>query len=155
MNTLLRVAVGWIAGGWFGATLLFAFVVAPTAFGVLSGAGTANAMVGPVLRQLHLFGIGAGIVLALLGLALGRAWPLIVGPIVLAAACVFSEFWITAQIAQVLPHHLGPDSSPDMAERFAFLHRLSMVIFGGVGLGAAATFAAHVHADRDGPGRWR
>ena len=94
-------------------------------------------------------------VLAALGWALGRGWWLIAGPLVLATACAGSEFIVTASIAEVLPHRLAADSSPEAAAHFANLHRMSMVIFGAVGLGAAAILAGHVHADRDGPGRWR
>lgn len=143
-----------LAAGWFGATLLFAFSVAPTAFRVLPGAEMAGQMVGPVLRSLHLFGLVAGLVLAALAWALDRPRWLIALPLLLAAACAFSEFVVTAEISGVLPHELGGPGPEERAARFALLHRLSMAIFTLVGLGAAATAAGHVYADRDGPGRW-
>jgi len=143
-----------IANGWLGAMLLFAFVVAPTAFRVLPGAEVAGQMIGPVLRAIHLIGIAAGLSLAMLAWGLGRRRWLILLPLLLAAACVFSEFVVTARIAQVLPHELGGAGTEEGAARFAALHRLSMLIYTAVGLGAAAVGAGHVHADRSGPGRW-
>ena len=143
-----------LANGWLGAMLLFAFVVAPTAFRVLPGAELAGQMIGPVLTTIHLIGIAAGLALALLAWALGRRPWLIATPLLLAAACAFSEFFVTAQIAGVLPHELGGPGPAERAERFATLHRLSMVIFTAVGLGAGAIGVGHAHADRDGPGRW-
>ena len=64
--------------------------------------------------------------------------PLIVWPLVLAAACAYSEFAVTAEMSAVLPHDAGGPSPAEQAARFAFLHRLSMAIFTAVGLGAAA-----------------
>lgn len=154
MNLLLRASALMIAHAWLGAMLLFAFVVAPTAFRVLPGAEIAGQMIGPVLSAIHLIGIVAGVSLAVLAWALGRRPWLIALPLLLAAACAFSEFFVTAQIAGVLPHELGGPAPGERAERFAMLHRLSMVIYTAVGLGAGAVGVGHVHADRDGPGRW-
>ncbi len=154
MNDLMRFVTVLVAGGWFGAMILFAFVVAPTAFGVLPGADVAGSLVGPVLRAIHLFGIGAGLVLAGLAWLLGRPRWLIVLPLVLAAACAYSEFSVTAEISGVLPHESGGPSPEDRAARFALLHRLSMGIFTVVGLGAAALVFGHVRADRGGGGHW-
>jgi hypothetical protein len=154
VNLFLRICALMIANGWLGAMLLFAFVIAPTAFRVLPGAEVAGQMIGPVLRAIHLIGIAAGLSLALLAWALGRRRWLIVLPLLLAAAFAFSEFFVTAQIAGVLPHDLGGPGPEERAARFAALHRLSMIIYTVVGLGAAAVGAGHVHADRSGPGRW-
>jgi hypothetical protein len=121
---------------------------------VLPGAELAGQMIGPVLRTIHLVGIFAGLALAVLAWALGRRPWLIVLPLVLAAACAFSEFFVTAQIAGVLPHELGGPGPEERAARFAMLHRLSMLIYTAVGLGAGAIGVGHVHVDRDGPGRW-
>ena len=154
MKTLLRSLTVLLAGGWFGAMILFAFVVAPTAFGVLPGADVAGQLIGPVLRSIHLFGIGAGIVLAGLALALRRPPWLVVLPIVLAAAFAYSEYVVTAELSGVLPHDLGDPSPEERAARFATLHRLSMVIFTAVGLGAAALVFGHVRADERAAGRW-
>jgi hypothetical protein len=135
--------------------ILFAFVVAPTAFAVLPGGESAGQVVGPVLRAIHLFGIAAGCVLAGLALGLGRRTWLWVLPLVLAAACAYSEFVITAEISGVLPHDLGGPSPAERAARFATLHRLSMILFTLVGLGAAALVFGHVHSDAGESGRWR
>ncbi len=154
MTDLLRFLTVLVAGGWFGAMILFAFVVAPTAFGVLPGAEVAGSLVGPVLRVIHLFGIGAGLVLAALAWRLQRAHWLRVLPLVLAAAFAYSEFVVTAEISGILPHESGGPSPEEQAARFAFLHQLSMVIFTAVGLGAAALVFGHVRADGGGAGRW-
>lgn len=155
MSTLIRGLAVLLAGGWFGAMILFAFVVAPTAFGSLPGAELAGQVVGPVLRAIHLFGIGAGIALGGLALALRRPLWLVALPIVLGMACAYSEFVITAEIAGVLPHDMGGPGPEERADRFAALHRLSMVIFTGVGLGAAALVFGHVRAEETASGRWR
>lgn len=155
MNDVLRSIAMLVAGGWFGAMVLFAFVVAPTAFGVLPGAELAGQLVGPVLRAIHLFGIGAGLVLAGVAAALGRPRWLIVAPLLLAGACAYSEFVVTAAMSGVLPHDAGGPTPEDHAARFAHLHRLSMVLFTAVGLGVAALVVGHVRADRGGSGRWR
>ncbi len=154
MTETLRFLSVLIAGGWFGAMILFAFVVAPTAFGVLPGAEVAGSLVGPVLRAIHLFGIAAGVVLAACAWQLDRARWLRFFPLVLAAASAYSEFVVTGEISGLLPHDAEAGRTPDQAARFAFLHQLSMVIFTGVGLGAAALVFGHVWADRTGSGRW-
>ena len=154
MNFMLRTAAQMLASGWFGAMLLFAFVVAPTAFRVLPGADVAGQMIGPVLRSIHLFGLLAGVALAGIAWALGRSRWLIVLPLVLAAGCAFNEFFITAELGNVLPHEMGGPSPEERAARFALLHRLSMLIYTAIGLGVAATAIGHARADRSGPGRW-
>lgn len=154
MNLMLRIAAQMLAGGWFGAMLLFAFVVAPTAFRVLPGADVAGQLIGPVLRSIHLFGIGAGLALAAIAWGLDRSRWLILLPLLLAAACAFNEFYVTGQLSNVLPHEMGGPGPAERAARFASLHRLSMVVYTGIGLGAAATLIGHARADRDGTGRW-
>ena len=143
-----------LGAGWLGAMLLFAFAVAPTAFKVLPGAEVAGQVIGPVLRSLHLFGIAAGVILAVLALALRRQRWLIVLPILLAAASAYSEFVVTGEMSGVLPHDLGGPGPVERAARFAILHRLSMGLFTAVGLGAGALVIGHVRADRGGSGRW-
>jgi len=134
--------------------ILFAFVVAPTAFRVLPGTEVAGQMIGPVLRVIHLFGIGAALALAGLAGALGRHVWLIGLPVLLAAAFAYSEFVVSAELAGVLPHDLGGPSPEEASARFATLHRLSMLIFTGVGFGAASLVIGHVAADRSATGRW-
>lgn len=155
LSLVARFLAVLLAGGWFGAMILFAFVVAPTAFAVLPGGEAAGQVVGPVLRAIHLFGIAAGCALAGLALALGRRPWLWALPLALSAACAYSEFVITAEITGVLPHDLGGPSPEERAARFATLHRASMIIFTAVGLGAAALVFGHVQADASDRGRWR
>jgi hypothetical protein len=70
MQRFLR-AVRWLSlGGWLGSWALFALVIAPTAFRVLPSGDIAGALVSPVLRTLHLYGVLAGAVLFAIAFAL-------------------------------------------------------------------------------------
>lgn len=155
MRDVLRTLAFVVGGGWFGAMILFAFVVAPVAFRVLPGVEVAGELVGPVLRVIHLFGIAAGLAMAGIAAALGRRSWLIVLPVALAAACAYSEFVVTAEISGVLPHDLGGPTAEEAAARFATLHRLSMGLFTAIGVGALSLVIGHAAADREGAARWR
>lgn len=121
--------------------------VAPIAFRVLSGADVAGRLVSPLLRSLHLYGLFAGIALAAIA-AWERRRPLYwVTPLVLAGLCAVTEFGITGSLQGIRPHELGAGSPADAAGRFAELHRLSQLIFGGVWLGAWALLLVNARED--------
>ncbi len=147
----LRSLLWLLLGGWVGAWGLFATSVAPVAFRELPSAALAGGLVGPVLLRLHLYGIGAGLALAALARALGRGRSLSILPVALALLCVLSQFGVTAAISDVRPESFGPDTAEDVAARFAALHRLSVMLFGLVGLGAIALVVMHVRADLGKP----
>jgi hypothetical protein len=127
--------------------VLFAFVVAPTAFRVLPTTQVAGQLVGPVLRALHLYGAGAGVALAALSWFLARSGPGLWIPLVMSALCLLSHFGVTTQIEAVRPLVFGPGGSPEIAARFHLLHRVSMGIYTAVGLAGFLLVAIHARAD--------
>lgn len=146
MPALLRFVLWVCLGGWIGAWFLFAFGVAPVAFR-LPSPELGGQVVGPVLTALHLYGGIAGLVLAGVAAALGRGRLTIALPLLLSAVCFISQFAVTAAVAEVRPQDLGPESAPDAAARFAFLHQLSMILYTVVGVGAIALAVLHARAD--------
>ena len=151
--TALRAALWLLLGGWVGSWGCFGLVVAPVAFRVLPTTELAGELVGPVLAALHLYGLGAGLALAPLARALGRSPLLMLLPLVMAAACAFTHFWLSARIAAIRPLAVGPEGSLEMAARFTQMHQLSMTIF--VVVSAAAVVLVLLHAQADAPGTAR
>lgn len=147
MGATLRGLMWVCLGGWIGAWAFFAFAVAPTAFRVLPSSELAGSLVGPLLKVLHLSGAGVGIALAGLAAALHRPRLLVVLPLALSAVCLVSHFGVSAAIAQVRPEDFGPGTAPDAAARFAQLHRISVLLYGTVGLGALLLAALHARED--------
>ena len=147
MSDRLRVALHtalWLAlGGWIGAMVLFGVVVAPSAFRLLPSSELAGELVGAVLTPLQLYGIAAGIALALLAPPLGRSTALALLPLALAAVCAASHFGITAAMGELGP----PFDSPGDAVRFARLHHLSAGLYVVTGLGAVALAILHARAE--------
>ncbi|HZO09985.1 MAG TPA: DUF4149 domain-containing protein [Myxococcota bacterium] len=143
LRAALWIALGWWIGGW----ALFAFVVAPAAFGRLPSTRIAGQLVGPVLAVLHLYGAVAGIVLAALAWALARRGAAVWLPLAMSALCLVSHFGVTAQIEAIRELVFGPGGSPEIALRFQHLHRASMAIYTAVGLGGYALVWVHARAD--------
>jgi hypothetical protein len=69
MQTLLRALRLLVMVAWVGGLILFAFVVAPTAFNSLANAHEAGIVVGGTLRALHWIGLVGG-----LAFCLATAW---------------------------------------------------------------------------------
>ena len=143
----IRGALWLTLGGWLGAWLLFGLVVAPTAFRVLPSAQVAGSLIGPVLDVLQLFGSAAGLLLALIAWLLGRGvarWAL---PLAMSAACLYSQFGLSAEIAEIQYDAFGPQGSEVLAARFNHLHRLSVAIFLCVGISALILAGLHARDD--------
>jgi len=141
-------AISWLLlGGWIGAWVFFAFVVAPTAFRVLPSTQIAGQLIGPVLATLHLSGAAAGVALAALAWGLSRTGVCIWLPLAMSALCLVSHFGVTAQIEAIRPLAFGPEGSPEMAARFQLLHQLSMGIYTAVGLAGFLLVALYARAD--------
>jgi hypothetical protein len=141
-------ALSWLLlGGWLGAWVLFAFVVAPTAFRVLPSTRIAGQLIAPVLGSLHLYGAGAGVALAALAWGLTRRGWCLWLPLAMSALCAVSHFGVTAQIEAIRPLAFGPAGSPELAARFQLLHRISMGIYTVVGLAGFLLVALHARAD--------
>lgn len=146
-DTGLRTALWLLLGGWLGAWLLFGFGVSTTAFRVLPSTDLAGRVVGPILSGLNVYGVVAGIALAPIAAGLGRGRTLWVFPLVLAGLCLYSEFVVTPGIREVRDGAFGPAGSLEASERFASLHRQSLFLFTGVGLGALALLVLHARDD--------
>ena len=151
MQTALRTALWLLLGGWVGSFGLFGLVVARTTFAVLPTTELAGRVVAPVLTALHLYGAAAGVALAGLALALGRGPLRIALPLVLAAACLYSQFGVSTQISEIQGAVFGPGGSEALAERWTHLHRLSMSIF--IGVSACVVWLVALHARSDASGR--
>jgi hypothetical protein len=146
---LLRGLLWVLLGGWIGSWLLFALVVAPTAFRVLPAPGAAGALVAPVLDALHLYGVFAGISLAALAFALRRGALRVAIPVFMAAACLYSQFGVSAELAEIRHLVFGPEGSEGMAARFNELHRLSMTLYSLVLVAALVLAGLHAMSDAD------
>jgi hypothetical protein len=144
--TALRAALWLLLGGWLGAWVLFAFGVAPTAFGSLPPEA-AGAVVGPVLAGLHLYGGLAGLGLALLARALGRGAWMVALPVLAGALCLISHFGVTAGISGLRGLAFGPQGSTEAAERFWWLHGISMTLYTAVGILVILLVWLHARAD--------
>lgn len=149
-ETGLRAALSLLLGGWLGAWFLFAFGVTTTAFRILPSTEMAGKLVGPILSGLNLYGIAAGVALAGIAAALSRRRLLWLIPLVLAGLCLYSEFVITPGIQAVREGAFGPNGSLEASERFSSLHRQSLRVFTGVGLGAIVLLILHAREDTHG-----
>ena len=144
---LQRGLLWLLLGGWIGSWLLFALVVAPTAFRVLPSSAVAGSFVAPVLDALHLYGAAAGVALAALAVALRRGTLRIVLPLAMAAACLYSQFGVSAEMAEMRDQVFGPEGNELLAARFAHLHRVSMGIYSAVLLAALLLLGLHAADD--------
>ena len=147
VRTTLHSALWLILGGWIGSFGLFALVIARVAFEVLPSTEVAGQLVGPVLSAIHLYGAAAGLACALIALAMGRSQILVGLPLVLMAACLYTQFGVSAEIAEIRDLTFGPEGNADAAGRWQELHRLSMIIFSLVWLGAMALLVLHARQD--------
>ena len=73
--------------------------------------------------------------------------------LVLAALCVFTHFWVSAQISAVRPLAFGPEGTLDMAARFTQLHQLSLGIFIAVSAATILLVIRHAREDARESGR--
>jgi hypothetical protein len=121
--------------------------VARTVFTVLPSTELAGKVVAPVLTALHLYGAAAGIALAGLALALGRGTLRVALPLALAAACLYSQFGVSAEMAEIGALAFGPGGSEQIAARWAHLHRVSMEIFVVVSVCIVWLVGLHARSD--------
>jgi hypothetical protein len=143
----MRALLWLLLGGWIGSWFCFALVVAPIAFRVLPSSAVAGALVAPVLETLHLYGAVAGLLLAAIALGLRRGALPVVLPLVMAAACLYSQFGVSGELAEIREQAFGPTGNELATARFAHLHRVSMAIFSAVLLAALALLGWHVAED--------
>ena len=146
-STLLRSLLWLALGGQVGAWLLFGLVLAPTAFRVLPSTELAGTVIGPVLSALHLYGAAAGLGLACLAASMQRGRLRVGLPLVMALACLYSQFGVSAEISEIRNLAFGPEGNADAAARFNQLHQISMAIYVAVGVAALALVALHAYTD--------
>lgn len=128
-------ALLWLAlGGWIGAWGFFAFGVSRLAFRVLPG-DLAGDMAGALLRELHLGGAVAGLIVAGCLAFLGRRGAVVVVPIVLGLIPLASHLLLSPEIATLRPSALGAGNTASTQARFRLLHGLSLGLFMLVHLG--------------------
>ncbi len=134
-------------GGWVGSWACFGILVAPLAFQLLPSTRIAGSLVGPILNALHLYGAAAGGILALLAWRLGRGRLLIALPLLLAAACLYTHFGVSAEMAEIRDLTFGPEGSQQASARFNQLHRLSLGIYLAVSAATVGLVVLHARAD--------
>ncbi len=138
----LHALLWLVLGGWIGAMLLFAAVVARAAFDVLPTTQLAGDLVGAVLGPLETIGMAAGLLLAVLAVVLGRSRATASLATLLATLCAVSHFGVSASLAEL---RAAPAGSRGAA--FGWLHAASVGLLGITLLGALVL--AWLHADAD------
>ena len=140
LRALLWLCLGiWLgAMGLFGAMTRAAFEVVPTP----DVAGhLVSRLLGPLLTSGAILGAG----IAVLGAALGRGWFAILVPLLLSMTCLINQFGVSRALAEI--HLTDPGLAPGLAARFATLHRLSVVLFSGTGLGTLVLAVIHARIE--------
>jgi hypothetical protein len=152
---LLWRSVLWLVlGGWIGANVYFALVVALAAFRVLPTSELAGRVVDAVYTPLQLYGMAAGLLLAGLAFVLRRGPWLMIHPAVLSVLCFTSHFGITARLDELRDRAFGAGGAiPEGAASAEFwrLHAASMGVHTLLILGAVWLLVLHVRADLRGP----
>jgi len=147
LRPLLVLGLWLPLGGWLGALVLFAGVVAPAAFRVLPSRELAGDLVGRILPALHGYGIAAGLWLAILGGALRRGRLAILIPCVLAGFCALSQLVLVPRIEALRPEVRSLTASPELRARFVRLHGASVALYGATALGASLLALLHARKD--------
>lgn len=141
---MLRSTLWLWLGAWIGAMALFS-AATRVAFQVIPDPAVAGSLVGALLHPLLAIGAISGVVLSILAIRLGRGRVTIVLPLVLATACLINQFGVSRAVAEI--PLTDPGLSPELAGRFAALHRLSVWLFVGTGAGAVVLAVAHALAE--------
>ncbi len=118
-GTVLRSLLWLLLGGWVGSWALFGTVIAPTAFRVLPSTEIAGTMIGPVLTVLHLYGAVAGFGVSAVAAALRRGRLRVALPLLLAVACLYSQFGVSAEISEIRDQVFGPEGNEALAARWS------------------------------------
>jgi hypothetical protein len=145
-QTILRSGLWTSLGVWVGSWGFFAFVVSPIAFEVLPGDVAGN-LAGSLLRVLHFGGAAAGLVAAACAFGLGRRGWVVILPLALALICLFSELWLSPEVALVRPSAIGAASTKATANRFRILHQLSLGLFLAIHVATIALTVRHARFD--------
>lgn len=134
----------WL-GAWIGSMALMG-ATTRVAFRVIGDPKVAGDLVRALLDPMLAFGALSGLGLSAIAVALRRGRFTIVLPLVLATASLINQFGVSPAVAEI--ELTDPSLAPDLAARFAALHRLSVWLFVGVGVGAAVLAVAHGLSER-------
>jgi hypothetical protein len=146
-------SLSWLLlGGWIGSWACFGLVVAPIAFAKLPSTEIAGHLIGPVLSALHVYGAVAGGALALLAGLMGRGRLRVALPLLMAAACVYTQFGVSREIAEIRDQVFGPQGTETLAARWSELHRRSVGIFLVVSAGTLWLLVLNARSDAEGAG---
>ncbi len=152
-GTVLRSLLWLLLGGWVGSWALFGLVIAPTAFRVLPSTEIAGTVIGPVLTALHLYGSAAGFGVSAIAAVFRRGRLRIALPLLLAVACLYSQFGVSGEISEIRDQVFGPEGNQTLAARWSSLHRLSLGIYLAVSGAILWLLVLHAASDsRPGPG---
>jgi hypothetical protein len=149
VGVALRSLLWLLLGGWIGSWACFG-LVARIAFTRLPSTEVAGHLVGPVLSALHWYGAVAGGALALLAGLLGRGRLRVALPLLMAAACVYTQFGVSPEMAEIRDRVFGPEGTEALAARWTELHHRSVAIF--VSVSAATLWLLVLHARSDARG---
>lgn len=139
----LRAVIWLWLGAWIGAMALFGWV-ARAAFRVVPDPSVAGHLIGTLLDPMLAAGAISGIGLSALAVRLQSGRVTIVLPLVLTTACLINQFGVSRAVAEI--QLSDPGLSPELAARFSALHRLSVWLFVGTGLGTLVLGVAHALA---------
>jgi hypothetical protein len=128
--------------------MAFFGALARNAFRVIPDPAVAGDLVGSILGPLLVIGAVSGLGLSALAIRLGRGRFTIVAPLVLSAACLLNQFGVSPAVAEIRLD--DPALSPELAARFAALHKLSVWLFMGTAVGLVALVVAHALAEARG-----
>jgi hypothetical protein len=128
--------------------MVFFGALARVAFHVIPDSAVAGDLVASMLGPLLGIGAVSGLGLSALAIRLGRGRFTIVVPLVLTAACLLNQFGVSPAVAEIRLD--DPGLSPELAARFAALHKLSVWLFVGTGIGLVALAVAHGLAEARG-----
>lgn len=143
-NSALRPILWLWLGAWIGAMACFG-AMTRTAFALIPDPAVAGSLVAALLHPLLAIGALSGVGLSILAIRMGRGRVTIVLPLVLATACLINQFGVSRAVAEI--RLTDPGLSPELAGRFAALHRLSVWLFVGTGAGAVILAVAHALAE--------
>lgn len=147
---LLRSLLWLLLGGWAGALVLFAAVVAPAAFRVLPSGEQAGRLVGEVLPALQLYGAGAAVALAVLARRLGRGPLATLLPLVLGGLGLVSLFGVTPRLEEIRDLAFGAPPDAAARARFGRLHAVSGLLYGATLAGTVVLVVLHAAGDDPG-----
>lgn len=114
------------------------------AFRIVPDAATAGQLVGALLDPMLSISAISGLGLSILAASLGRGRVTIVLPLVLSTASLINKFGVSPAVAEI--DLTDPSLAPELAARFGALHRLSVWLFVGTGIGTVVLAVAHALA---------